>query len=198
VSHQKGAASGKLIRLAPPGGPVTIEVTGLSLKYPVKDNSSPIDPMEDFRKAGRRLARQTGLLDDAVPVPVGAAAMDLHRAEHRHGHRGRETAHVDVPHMSEKKTDDEKKQDTHEKGYIEGSRWAWMQVLQQAIQHLGGGTDAAATAAKGAAWILERQDVVSKLHTLCDRVGADDDWDDDHHLGDVIDNIIDHWHSEND
>ncbi len=66
----------------------------------------------------------------------------------------------------------------NEQSYIEGSRRAWLRMLQEAISQLGTEGDAHR-------WIAERHEVVATLRRLCDVYG-DNDWPDNLALQDVI------------
>jgi len=63
--------------------------------------------------------------------------------------------------------------------YRQGERAAWRRILGTAVRELGPEGDAER-------WRLERADVVAQLRSLCEEFG-DNQWEDDLHLGDVID-----------
>ncbi len=68
-----------------------------------------------------------------------------------------------------------------ESGYQQGSRAAWLQLLQMCLRDLGyDGTEAEHTA-----WISEREQAVTALRSVCAE-GGSNDWPDDLHLADVI------------
>jgi hypothetical protein len=79
----------------------------------------------------------------------------------------------------------------HEAGYIVGYKAAWRRLLGEAIGELGlRGAD------KDLAGLhVERTDAVAQLRMLC-REHGDNDWDDDDHLGDVIDKHLGRYLSE--
>lgn len=68
-----------------------------------------------------------------------------------------------------------------EQSYEQGSLMAWRLMLGQCLRHLGI-DDAEAGKVR---WVAERTDVVLMLRQVCEEYG-DQDWDDDLHLGDVI------------
>lgn len=69
--------------------------------------------------------------------------------------------------------------DSEELAYIAGHKMAYREMLGRCLREL----DAADRDAN--AWAAERADVVAALRAVCDEHG-DNDWDDDLHLGDVI------------
>ena len=68
----------------------------------------------------------------------------------------------------------------NERDYTAGSRMAWRQILGAALRNLG-----YSPALKAARLVAEREDAVAQLRRLCERYG-DNDWEDNLHLGDVI------------
>jgi hypothetical protein len=68
-----------------------------------------------------------------------------------------------------------------ENSYIPGHRQAWRSVLGIALRELGYDDPEA----EKAAWIPEREDIISQLRSVCAEFG-DNDWEDTLHLGDVI------------
>lgn len=69
----------------------------------------------------------------------------------------------------------------NERDYERGNRAAWSRMLQECVRQLGIDDPAA----RGAAWILEREAAVAMLREACEHHG-DNDWPDDLHMGDVI------------
>lgn len=65
--------------------------------------------------------------------------------------------------------------------YIQGSRTAWLSMLNTCLRELGI-TD---PVTQGAAYLAERADALVTLRRLCDEYG-DNDWPDDLHLSDII------------
>ena len=72
--------------------------------------------------------------------------------------------------------------DLHDRWHEEGRRSALRGMLRQVLGDLGYDD----SDAKRAAWIIEREETVSTLRTVCEEFG-DNDWSNDLHLGDVID-----------
>jgi hypothetical protein len=72
--------------------------------------------------------------------------------------------------------------DESERAYIEGSRVAWRKMLRQALMELG--RDSEEWNQKR--WLLEREEAISMLRRICERLG-DNDWPDDLNLADIID-----------
>lgn len=64
--------------------------------------------------------------------------------------------------------------------YQRGQRQVWLNILRQAVNALG------YEEGEALAWILEREQAIAMLRTLCAEHG-DNDWPDDLHLADVID-----------
>lgn len=78
-----------------------------------------------------------------------------------------------------------------EQDYVEGSRRAWLSILQLALRHL----EIDDVEAGKARWVSERQEIIAKLREICKRYG-DNDWPDDLHLADVIEkHLYDHLES---
>jgi hypothetical protein len=76
-----------------------------------------------------------------------------------------------------------------ETSYTEGHRRAWLQVLQTCLHHLG--IDIPETQAT--AWLMERQELVVRLRSVCAEHG-DLDWDDHEHLADVVEkHLLRYW-----
>lgn len=69
-----------------------------------------------------------------------------------------------------------------EESYEAGSRMAWSMMLAKCIRGLGYDD----VDANRASWITEREEVKRRLRDVCSEFG-DNDWDDNLHLGDVID-----------
>lgn len=67
--------------------------------------------------------------------------------------------------------------------YEQGHKMAWRMMLQQCCKALGYDED---REAKHAAWILEREDAILSLRSLCEQFG-DNDWHQNLHLSDIID-----------
>jgi FtsZ-binding cell division protein ZapB len=81
---------------------------------------------------------------------------------------------------------------SREGAYLDGSRAAWEQVLGLAIQRLGGDPEA------GASLLAERTAAVAALRSLCEDMGASNDWPPTLHLADVIDKHLGrHLHASN-
>lgn len=72
-------------------------------------------------------------------------------------------------------------QDEHDNAYTEGSRRAWLTILAEALHNLGyDGPEHSAHR-----WILEREETVLALRSICEDFG-DNDWDETLHLADVL------------
>jgi hypothetical protein len=71
---------------------------------------------------------------------------------------------------------------SEESAYIEGSRRAYITILQACLKHLGVHDPVAGQHR----WILERQETLAMLRTICAEYG-DLDWTDDLHLRDILD-----------
>lgn len=69
----------------------------------------------------------------------------------------------------------------HDEVWRRGNRAAWRRVLGQALAELGYDDPSVS-----AGWVCEREDVIAMLRVVCDNHG-DNDWQNDLHLGDVID-----------
>ena len=65
--------------------------------------------------------------------------------------------------------------------YTRGSRMAWLSMLQTCLHQLGR-DDPKANSSR---WVLEREQTVQALRSVCANHG-DNDWTDDLHLADVI------------
>jgi len=72
--------------------------------------------------------------------------------------------------------------DESEEAYEQGSRMAWLSMLQMCLRNLGYD----ANDVTHAKWIVERELAVSQLRSLCRDFG-DNDWPDDLSLADVVD-----------
>jgi predicted secreted protein len=68
-----------------------------------------------------------------------------------------------------------------ERAYVEGGRAAWRKMLGEALKALG--RDSPEHTEK--AWLLEREEAISMLRSVCGEHG-DNDWDDNLHLADII------------
>lgn len=68
-----------------------------------------------------------------------------------------------------------------EASYLRGSKAAWRQMLARCLQAL----EIDDSVASKARWLLEREEVIVKLRSLCEDFG-DNDWDDQENLADVI------------
>jgi hypothetical protein len=66
-----------------------------------------------------------------------------------------------------------------EKVYVEGKRVVWRQLLGEALKALGGDRKTEAQ------WLLEREDAIAALRSLC-REHGDNDWTEDLHLADIV------------
>ncbi len=69
----------------------------------------------------------------------------------------------------------------NEQAYEQGSRTAWLAMLQTCLRHLGIDDPAAGSAR----WVSEREQTVSALRKVCAEHG-DNEWDESLHLADVI------------
>lgn len=72
-----------------------------------------------------------------------------------------------------------------EAGYIEGSRLAWLSMLQSCLTNLGYKNPES----DKVAWIKEREDAAHQLAELCASVGID--FDEDLYMADTIENVRD-------
>jgi len=77
-------------------------------------------------------------------------------------------------------SDEETQEDRDERKWEEGNRAAWRSLLSMAMRHLE------PQDRDKAQLVAELEDVRTHLRRLCEEYG-DNDWDDDLHLGDVID-----------
>jgi hypothetical protein len=68
-----------------------------------------------------------------------------------------------------------------EQAYLDGSKHAWLAVLEMCLSRIG----YTATETAHANWISERADAVLTLRSICAEFG-DNDWPDDLHLTDII------------
>lgn len=75
----------------------------------------------------------------------------------------------------------EKEREAHERGYTEGNKAAYRELLRTAIRGLGQ-DDPQANAER---WRIERAEIVAMLRQVCEEHG-DNDWEDSLHLADVI------------
>jgi hypothetical protein len=71
--------------------------------------------------------------------------------------------------------------DSGESAYTEGSRRAWINMLQLCLQHLGVNDPVAGHHR----WIMERQETIAKLRSICAEYG-DDAFDDDLYIPDIL------------
>jgi hypothetical protein len=69
-----------------------------------------------------------------------------------------------------------------EQVYIQGSKWAYTNILMKCLKNLGINEP---SEAKRLVWIEERQDAIEILRDLCNEFG-DNDWSDDLYLQDII------------
>lgn len=69
----------------------------------------------------------------------------------------------------------------NEQDYKVGWRRAWLIMLRQCLRELGHDD----SDAEKARWVVEREETVLMLRSVCERHG-DNDWPDDLHLTDVI------------
>lgn len=81
--------------------------------------------------------------------------------------------------------------EAEEKSYLEGQRSVWVSMLLTCLKNLGYDDPAA----KQAQWITEREETIAVLRSVC-RTHGDNDWDENLHLGDVIDKHL-YKHLEN-
>lgn len=79
-----------------------------------------------------------------------------------------------------------------EKIYCEGSRAAWLLMLQTCLSNLGYDSPEA----NAQKYILEREATISKLRVLCRDYG-DNDWDDNLFLPDIIDKHLERYLENN-
>lgn len=66
-----------------------------------------------------------------------------------------------------------------ERSYLEGNRRAWIGMLRRCLSELGMDT------AEKHAWIVERQEAIEALRSVCEAFG-DNDWAANGYLSDVI------------
>lgn len=78
-----------------------------------------------------------------------------------------------------------------EKIYCEGSRAAYLTMLQICLNELGYNSPEA----NSKRWILEREATINKLRILC-RDHGDNDWDDNLFLPDIIDKHLESYLDE--
>ena len=72
----------------------------------------------------------------------------------------------------------------NEQDWLEGNRSAWKAMLTECLRQLEyHDTD-------GPSWIVEREAVIAMLREACTLYG-NNDWKDQYHLGDVVENLID-------
>lgn len=67
---------------------------------------------------------------------------------------------------------------TYDRGYLDGSRKAWNDLLQLALQNLGYPAEWG--------WVSEREQAIAVLRSICAEHG-DNDWGENLHLADIID-----------
>lgn len=84
--------------------------------------------------------------------------------------------------------------DQIEQSYIQGSRAAWTEMLQQCLRQLG--YDDPAAQKTDLNWILEREAAINKLREVCEWFG-DNDWGSDLHLADIIEKHLARYLSDN-
>lgn len=72
--------------------------------------------------------------------------------------------------------------------YREGSRRAWLLMLQECLIHLGVDDPDA----QRVNWVMERQEALAKLREIC-QVHGDMDWEDDAYLPDVLEHHLQHY-----
>ena len=72
----------------------------------------------------------------------------------------------------------------NEQDWIKGNRAAWAAMLGECVSQLG------YSEVNGNAWIKEREAVIAMLREACTLYG-NNDWKDQYHLGDVVENLID-------
>ena len=70
--------------------------------------------------------------------------------------------------------------ETEEQAYVQGSQQAWLTMLHECLRHLG------ETERNAHGWMLERQEALQQLRSLCREFG-DNEWPDDLYLPDIID-----------
>jgi len=68
-----------------------------------------------------------------------------------------------------------------EADYARGSRAAWAAMLRECLRHL----DVDDVDIEGARWVVEREDSIAALRSVCEDFG-DNDWDEGLYLADVI------------
>jgi hypothetical protein len=76
-----------------------------------------------------------------------------------------------------------------EKAYMEGQRAIWLKLLRTCLYELG------MEEISKESLILEREEAISILRTVCSEFG-DNDWPDNLHLADIIDKHF-YWHLNN-
>ena len=77
--------------------------------------------------------------------------------------------------------------EAHERGYIEGSRRAFINQLSACLRGFYEEGDALDPLVKLARYEVERQEVLSVLRQAAERGWGDSDWPDDLYLPDVLD-----------
>jgi hypothetical protein len=75
-----------------------------------------------------------------------------------------------------------------ENSYILGQRQVWQSILAMALGELGYND----LEARKAIWVAEREDIINQLRSICGDFG-DNDWEEDLHLGDVIEKHLAHY-----
>jgi hypothetical protein len=72
--------------------------------------------------------------------------------------------------------------EAEELAYLRGQRATWSGLLQRCLRELGYDSPEAIAAR----WVVEREEAIAALRTVCAEHG-DNDWDEKLHLADVID-----------
>ena len=75
----------------------------------------------------------------------------------------------------------------HDLGFIAGQRHALITMIKQATRELGYDDPEA----EKVSWISEREHAIAQLRALCEVIG-DNDWDENLHLGDIIEKHVDY------
>ena len=77
--------------------------------------------------------------------------------------------------------------EAEENAYVQGHRAAWLNVLYAALNNLGYKGEEM----ERLAWIGEREEAIQALRSFCrDHEGADNDWEDNLYLPDIINNHL--------
>lgn len=75
--------------------------------------------------------------------------------------------------------------ESEERAWMLGERAGWVQILRQAIKHLGYSDDIDDGLCDKHRYILEREAAIAQLRMLCEEFG-DNDWEPSLHIADII------------